>query len=238
MNLKGEIGITLNLNPIYPASEKEEDFIVANRYCEFYNSWFLDPILKGNYPVQLSELFSKYASLPVMNSDDMEIIHEPIDFLGVNNYSLTSVAYDASKMPFQLTFAETGKAKTDAGWEIYPEGIYDLLMYLNKEYNGIKLMITENGAAFRDVIDQDGNINDNDRIHFLKEHIAQINYAIRDGVNLAGYYLWSLMDNFEWRMGYSLRFGLVYIDYPTQKRILKKSGYWYKEVIKNNGLAD
>lgn len=237
MGMKGEIGITLNLNPVYPASENENDLLAANRYSEFYNSWFLDPILKGKYPEQLLELFSNFATPPNIDSVDMDVIHTPIDFLGVNNYSFTSVVYDANKLPLQINFAEAGKAKTDTGWEIYPEGIHDLLLYLHQEYNGIKIMITENGAAFKDVIDNDGKVNDNERISYLNDHITEIYRAMKDGVNLAGYYIWSFMDNFEWRMGYSKRFGLVYIDYETQKRIIKKSGLWYKKVIENNGIV-
>lgn len=167
----------------------------------------------------------------------MEVIHTPIDFLGINNYSLSSVVYDETKLPLQLTFADTGKVKTDTGWEIYPEGIYDLLLYLHQEYNGIKIIITENGAAFKDVVDNDGKVNDDERISYLNDYILQVFQAIKDGVNLAGYYIWSFMDNFEWRLGYSKRFGLVYIDYETQQRIVKKSGFWYKEVIENNGIS-
>lgn len=237
MGMKGEIGISLNLNPIYPASEKENDFLAANRYSEFYNGWFLNPILKGKYPEQLMNYFSNFAMLPNMDREDMDVIHTPIDFLGINNYSFTSVVYAPDKLPLQVNFAETGKAKTDTGWEIYPEGMYDLLLYLHHEYNGIKMMITENGAAFQDVIDQDETVNDDERIGYLNEHIAEIHRAMKDGVNLAGYYIWSFMDNFEWRSGYSKRFGLVYIDYVTQKRIVKKSGFWYKNVIENNGIV-
>ena len=141
-------------------------------------------------------------------------------------------------MPLQLTFADTGKAKTDTDSEIYPEGIYDLLLYLHKEYNGIKIIITENGAAFKDYVDENGEINDDDRINYLEEHIYQVYRALKDGVNIAGYYIWSIMDNFEWRVGYSKRFGLVYVDYKTQERIIKKSGLWYKKVIQRNGFEE
>ncbi|HEX2954857.1 MAG TPA: family 1 glycosylhydrolase, partial [Bacillota bacterium] len=114
--------------------------------------------------------------------------------------------------------------------------LYDLLKYLHEEYHGIKMFITENGAAFKDNIDDDGNVEDDERINYLHEHMIQAHRAIGDGVRLAGYYVWSLMDNFEWRLGYSKRFGLVYIDYGTQSRIVKKSGWWFKQVIEDNGL--
>lgn len=236
MGMNGEIGISLNLNPVYPASESEADLLAAKRYSEFQNNWFLDPILKGKYPEQLHKLFSNIAKVPDIISSDMDVIHTPIDFLGINNYSFNSVAYDADKPPLQVAFADTGKNKTDTGWEIYPEGIYDLLLYLQREYDGIKIMITENGAAFKDDIDKDGKVNDDERISYLNNHISEVFRAVKDGAHVAGYYVWSFMDNFEWRLGYSKRFGLVYIDYETQKRIIKKSGFWYKKVIERNGL--
>ncbi len=236
MEVQGDIGISLNLNPIYPASENENDLLAASRYSDFLNAWFLDPILKGKYPDQLLELFSNIAEFQI-EREDMEVINSPIDFLGVNNYSFNSVVYDANNLPLQLTFADTGKAKTDTDWEIYPKGIYDLLLHLHQKYNGIKIIITENGAAFKDEVDKGGKINDDERISYLNDYIAQIYQAIKDGVNLKGYFIWSFMDNFEWRLGYSKRFGLVYIDYKTQKRIIKKSGLWYKKVIECNGIS-
>ena len=119
--------------------------------------------------------------------------------------------------------------------EIYPAGLYDLLLYLHREYNGIKMMITENGAAFKDVLNPQGKVNDDNRINYIREHIFQAHRAIQAGVNLAGYFVWSFMDNFEWNAGYSQRFGLVHVDFKTQKRTVKKSGLWLKSVIDNNG---
>lgn len=237
MGKKGEIGIKLSLNSVYPASEDKKDIAAARRYGDFLNGWFLDPILRGKYPAELVKWLSNQVVFPEIESDDMDIIHTPVDFLDVNSYSSSSVAHDSEDWPLQLAFANTGKVRTDTGWEIYPEGLYDLLLYLHKEYNEIKMLITENGAAFKDIVDRDGQVEDDDRLRYLHDHILQVYKAIRKEVNLAGYYVWSFMDNFEWIMGYSKRFGLVYVDYATQKRIVKKSGLWYREVIENNGIT-
>ncbi len=237
MGIKGEIGIALNLNPVYPATEAEIDIAAAKRYADFNNGWFLDPILKGEYPAGLVEWLSGKLALPEIKSGDMEIISEPIDFLGVNNYSSNSVLHDPQNGLLELAFANTGKPRTGSGWEIYPEGLYDLLMYLHKEYNGIKLIIDENGAAFNDVVEENGEINDTDRLGYLKEHIIQVHRALEHGANIKGYYLWSLLDNFEWNLGYTKRFGIVYVDYATQKRTIKKSGLWYRDTIKRNSVT-
>jgi len=236
MAVKGEIGVALNLNPIYPATEAGQDLAAARRYGDFLNGWFLDPILKGEYPPELVSWLSGQVSLPEIEPGDMDIIHSPIDFLGVNTYSSSSVLHAPEEWPLQLAFASTGKARTDSGWEIYPEGLYDLLVYLHTQYAGIKMMVTENGASFKDIVDSQGNVEDDARLSYLRDHIFQVYRAIRAGVNLTGYSVWSFLDNFEWNLGYSKRFGLVYVDYATQKRILKKSGRWYKNVIENNGF--
>ncbi|RPI22961.1 MAG: beta-glucosidase [Chloroflexota bacterium] len=237
MQMKGEIGIALNLNPVYPASEDEQDLAAARRYGDYNNGWFLDPIFKGNYPAELSGWLSERLTLPEFSAEDMSLIHTPIDFLGVNTYASSSILHDPGDWPLQLRSARTGKARTHSGWEIYPEGLYDLLQYLHAEYGGIKMMITENGAAFKDRLEEDGKVEDDERLVYLYDHISQAHRAIRDGVNLSGYYVWSLLDNFEWNLGYSRRFGLVYVDFATQERTIKKSGWWYKRVIENNRLV-
>lgn len=236
LGMKGQIGIKLNLNPVYPASEAQQDIAAAARYGEFLNGWFLDPILKGAYPANLTRWLADYVKNPDISKRDLEMIHAPIDFLGINNYSSTSVLYDPDKTPLQYAFANTGKPRTDSGWEIYPEGLYDLLIYLHNTYPGIKLAITENGGSFRDVVDQDGAVIDHDRIRYLHEHLFQVHRALQAGVNLLGYYVWSFLDNFEWNLGYSKRFGLVYVNFVTQKRMIKASGAWYREVIQKNRI--
>lgn len=237
MQMQGEIGISLNLNPVYPATEDEKDLAAAGRHSDFLNGWFLDPIFKGKYPEELMNWLSNKVMLPEIKEGDMDIISTPIDFLGLNSYSSSSVLHNSMDWPLQTGFANTGKARTDSDWEIYQEGLYDLLMYLHNEYNGVKIIITENGAAFKDVIESDGKINDDDRLRYLNDHILQAHKAVNEGVNLAGYFVWSFLDNFEWNSGYSKRFGLIYVDYSTLKRTIKKSGWWYRKVIENNGIT-
>ncbi|WDC85145.1 family 1 glycosylhydrolase [Caloramator sp. mosi_1] len=133
---------------------------------------------------------------------------------------------------------EVDNPKTDMGWEIYPEGLYDILMAIHQNYNGIDIYITENGAAFNDIVNSNGKVVDDYRIYYLYEHLKEVHRAISDGVNLKGYYLWSFLDNFEWAEGYAKRFGIVFVDYNNQNRIIKDSAYWYSQVIKNNGLLD
>ncbi|MCL6590550.1 MAG: beta-glucosidase [Firmicutes bacterium] len=237
MGLKGAIGISLNLNPVYAASRNDTDKLAAERFRDFHNRFFLDPILKGNYPTALIEWLSDKVILPEVSPEDLKIIHTPIDFLGVNNYFSSFVLYQPEAWPLQLQEVSTGKDITAMGWEIYPEGLCDLLVFLHREYQGIKIFITENGAAFNDLINREGKILDENRLDYLYRHLAQAHRAITDfGVNLAGYFVWSFLDNFEWGAGYSKRFGLVYVDYRTQQRIIKKSGLWYQKVIRNNGI--
>lgn len=236
MEMQGEIGISLNLNPVYPASEDEMDIAAAKRHSDFLNGWFLDPIFRGKYPEELVNWLSNKVVFPEIEAGDMEIISTPIDFLGLNSYSSSSALHDPGNWPLQLAFANTGKARTDSGWEIYPEGLYDLLIYLHEKYNGVKIIITENGASFKDIVESNGRIEDNDRLNYLNEHIIQVHKAINEGVNVVGYNVWSFLDNFEWNSGYSKRFGLIYVDYETQKRTIKKSGLWYKKVIERNSI--
>ena len=167
---------------------------------------------------------------------DMKTICQPIDFLGINNYYSSFVRYDEHYWPVYAADTATGRDKTNMDWEIYPEGLYDLLVYLHKEYDGVKIIITENGAAFTDIVNYEGRVEDDNRLNYYYRYLEQLHRAISEGVNVAGYYTWSLLDNFEWGYGYSKRFGLVYVDFKTQQRIMKKSAYWYSDVIRNNGF--
>jgi beta-glucosidase len=237
MNIKGsKIGITLNLTPAYPASEKEEDKLAAQYAGGFANRWFLDPIFKGNYPEDMVELYSKIiGEFDFIKEGDLETISVPIDFLGVNYYTRSIVKYNEDSMLKAENVPGPGK-KTEMGWEISPESLYDLLKRLDREYTKLPMYITENGAAFKDEVTEDGRVHDDERIEYIKEHLKAAAKFIEEGGNLKGYFVWSLMDNFEWAHGYSKRFGIVYVDYETQKRILKDSALWYKEVIQKNSI--
>ncbi|WP_019907224.1 GH1 family beta-glucosidase [Thermoanaerobacter indiensis] len=239
MNIKGsKIGITLNLTPAYPASEKEEDKLAAQYADGFANRWFLDPIFKGNYPEDMMELYSKIiGEFDFIKEGDLETISVPIDFLGVNYYTRSIVKYDEDSMLKAENVPGPCK-RTEMGWEISPESLYDLLKRLDREYTKLPMYITENGAAFKDEVTEDGRVHDDERIEYIKEHLKAAAKFIGEGGNLKGYFVWSLMDNFEWAHGYSKRFGIVYVDYTTQKRILKDSALWYKEVILDDGIED
>ncbi|MGH2331479.1 GH1 family beta-glucosidase [Thermoanaerobacter mathranii] len=237
MNIKGsKVGITLNLTPVYPASEKEEDKLAAQYADGFSNRWFLDPIFKGNYPQDMMELYSKIiGEFDFIKEGDLETISVPIDFLGVNYYTRNIIKYNENSMLKGENVPAPGK-RTEMGWEISPESLYDLLKRLDREYTKLPMYITENGAAFKDEVTEDGRVRDDERIEYIKEHLKAAAKFIEEGGNLKGYFVWSLMDNFEWAHGYSKRFGIVYVDYETQKRILKDSAWWYKEVIKRERI--
>jgi beta-glucosidase len=236
MKITGDIGITLNLSYAYPVSDSKEDVLAAELFTAYYNGWFLDPIFKGHYPKNLVDIYKeRYDNIDFL-SKDLDVISEEIDFLGINYYSRGLVEFDSTSDFFKINTIKPDESNyTAMNWEIYPKGLYDLLINISKEYTDLPLYITENGAAFNDEV-EDGAVNDTKRIEFLKGHFKSAYDAIQSGVNLQRYYVWSLMDNFEWAYGYSKRFGIIYVDYSTKERILKDSAYWYKEVIKNNSI--
>lgn len=234
----GEIGIVLNIWPNYPGTDKTEDVKAAGRVNESSANWYLDPVLKGKYPESMLKLYGKKLILPKITEEDMKLISQPIDFLGINYYSCNFIKNSPGTGFFDADCVPADLGTTDFDWPIYPEGLYDVLTGVDKLKPGLKLFVGENGAAFRDVIDRDGKVEDVQRIDYLYRHFVQAHRAIEAGVNLAGYYVWSLMDNLEWAQGFSKRFGIVYTDFTTQKRIIKKSGHWFKNVIKNNGLSE
>ncbi|MBT1280490.1 GH1 family beta-glucosidase [Thermoanaerobacter sp. CM-CNRG TB177] len=239
MNIKGsEVGITLNLTPVYPASEKEEDKLAAQYADGFSNRWFLDPIFKGNYPQDMMELYSKIiGEFDFIKEGDLETISVPIDFLGVNYYTRNIIKYNENSMLKAENVPGPGK-RTEMGWEISPESLHDILKRLDREYTKLPIYITENGAACKDEVTEDGRVHDYERIEYIKEHLKAAAKFIEEGGNLKGYFVWSLMDNFEWAHGYSKRFGIVYVDYKTQKRILKDSALWYKGVIQRSVIEE
>lgn len=235
MNKEGEIGISLSLSPVYPASSLKEDIEASNLYDAFQNRMYLDPLYKGSFPADLLEDLSSKVKLPDIKQKDLELMNSKIDFLGINNYSLSVIKKESGKWPLEFVRVLGDKPQTSMGWEIDPKSLYDLLVRIHEEYKPEKIIITENGAAFDDIIDN-GKIDDSNRINYLKEYLIEANKAIEYGVNLKGYYVWSLLDNFEWASGFDKRFGIVHVNYETQERIIKNSGYWYKNTIMNNGF--
>jgi beta-galactosidase len=235
--LKKEIGITLNMNPYYPASDAPEDAEAAERSWLSWNRWFADPIYKGAYPQKILDWYTAHdVKLPEISQEDLEIISTPMDFLGLNNYFAFRVSHDKNAWPLETSEKHFGDSFTQMGWGVNPEGFYDLLVWLKNTYGNIKIYVTENGAAYNDTVNREGKVEDDNRLDFLYRYLSEAHHAIQDGVNLQGYFVWSLMDNFEWAHGYTKRFGLVYVDYKTQKRTVKKSGYWYQNVIRENGF--
>ncbi|QQE77940.1 GH1 family beta-glucosidase [Alicyclobacillus sp. SO9] len=238
LNLTTQIGITLNLNDEYPASNSEEDLRAADRFDMYQNRWFLDPLFAGHYPhFQQNTVFDEFVSdWGFIQSSDLETISQPIDFLGINNYTGGPVKADKNTPIVQAVHSETDRPKTDMGWDIYPEGLYRVLKRVQSDYTGaLPLYITENGAAFSDTVIK-GRVPDDNRINYLQRYFEAAHRFIQEGGPLRGYYVWSLMDNYEWAFGYSKRFGLVHVDYETQERTLKASAYWYRNVIRCNAL--
>lgn len=229
------VGITLNLTWVDPASDRPEEVEAARRQDGFANRLFLDPVFKGCYPGDFMELCGDLA--PQIEEGDLQQISAPLDFLGVNYYTRSVVADDPN-MPMLRTrsIQPAGAEYTEMGWEVYPEGLYRLLRRLHEEYAPDAIYITENGAAFPDTVES-GRVHDERRIAYLREHLTSCWRAIQEGVPLRGYFVWSLLDNFEWGYGYSKRFGIVFVDYATQERIPKDSAFFYRDVIAANGLA-
>ncbi|MFO7730720.1 MAG: family 1 glycosylhydrolase [Spirochaetia bacterium] len=245
-----EIGITLNLLPIYPQaqtkqmSESGKDRRAVDMADQFVNRLFLDPLLKGEYPPELWDKLRLFR--PKVRSDDMGRISDPIDFIGINNYTRERAEY-RRLIPFvhfflsglevpEAEYEKEGVQYTSMGWEVYPEGIYELLTRMKRRYGNPPVYITENGAAFTDrPIEEGGELRVHDplRREYIKSYLGQVEEARREGCNVKGYFVWTLMDNFEWAEGYDKRFGLVYVDYAQgQRRIVKDSGYWYRDYIR------
>ncbi len=239
-----EVGITLNLSPSVPASKSWQDARAARHHDGYMNRWFLDPVFRAQYP---GDMVSDYAALGYLPRDwsslvrpgDLAQIATPTDFLGVNYYNRHVARSDqiAEKDNLPRTVALAAAAEhTDIGWEVYPEGMFEVLMRVHLEYRPAKVLVTENGAAYSVGPDSHGRIADTQRIRFLREHLLAARRAIDLGVPLEGYFLWSLMDNYEWDHGYTQRFGIAWVDYETQARVLKDSALWYKRVIQENSV--
>ncbi|MCL6490045.1 MAG: beta-glucosidase [Alicyclobacillus mali] len=237
LGLPGEIGITLNLAPVYAATSNPEDLAAADRQDMFQNRWFLDPVLKGKYPESLLRRVDQaVGGFDAVKPGDLDVMATPIDFLGVNYYTRAVVANDPSDPLLGVRHLPGEGPRTEMDWEVYPDGLYDLLSRLRRDYGDIPIYITENGAAYDDRV-QDGAVHDPDRVSYLASHFAAAHRFLEEGGNLRGYYVWSLMDNFEWAFGYTKRFGLVYVDYDTLARIPKDSYFWYQRVIREGGLV-
>ncbi len=228
------IGIILNITPTYPAADTEEDRQAAWRYDGVANRLFLDPLFRGEYPADMLELFGPI--FPEILPGDLQTIHAPLDFIGLNYYMRAVMRNDPETPLLQAAQVYPPESDYSQMWEIYPPGMYDMLTRIQADYHPKEIYITENGVCVTDGLDFDGRVRDERRIRYLRDHLAQVQRAILAGVPLKGYFHWTLMDNFEWAFGYRMRFGLIYVDYATQKRIIKDSGRWYADVIRKNGF--
>lgn len=224
-----QAGIVLNMNRSYAASAKSEDQFAALIRETLDNQFFIEPILKGQYPRVLAKVLPEY--LPTILPGDMEIISTPIDFLGLNFYTCNHNQFD-TKALFKDVPNDQEVEYTDIGWEIAPHAFSELLTNLNEQYDLPPIYITENGIACADTL-KNGRVDDDQRVRYLQGHLNAVHDAVTAGVDIRGYFAWSLMDNFEWAEGYSKRFGLTYVDYDTQVRTIKRSGYAFRELISN-----
>jgi len=223
-----QVGITLNLDHVYAETPSAEDEAAALWVDGFHNRWFLDPLFKGSYPQDMLDAWADIA--PPIQDGDLETIAAPIDFLGVNNYTSPLVAAGPDGGRSQIVRREDVD-RTDMGWEVVPGGLRDLLVRLTRDYDPKAIYVTENGAAYGDVLGHDGAVEDPERQAYLEAYISAAAEAVAEGAPLRGYFAWSLLDNFEWAWGYWKRFGLVYVDYPTLERVPKGSFYWYRDLI-------
>lgn len=225
------IGITNVLTHNIPASASEADLQAVDKADAVFNRWFLDPLFRGSYP----ELQQGFGILSVVKPGDLNLISQSVDFLGVNYYNTNIVSANPADPLLGVTLQQTGTERTEMNWGIAPEGLHKVLSRLHQDYTKVPIYITENGAAFADEV-VNGTVPDKHRIDYIHAHLEQVLRAREEGVDVRGYFVWSLLDNFEWAFGYSKRFGLVYVDYPTQQRIWKQSAKWYQEVIRNRQL--
>ncbi|WP_219836846.1 GH1 family beta-glucosidase [Paenibacillus sp. R14(2021)] len=236
LGIVGEIGYAPNTEWNEPYSSHPDDVRTAALRNGAFNEWFLSPVLKGTYPEHVKRWYADKGYTVKIQPGDMEIISRPIDFLGINYYTGTLVKYNPGAGDlYDSLDIRSGFEKTDFDWNIYPEGFYNVLTWMTSEYGALPIYITENGACY-EAKNVNGEVNDANRISFLHKHILALHRALESGVNLKGYMVWSLMDNFEWAFGYSKPFGLIDVNFQTLERTPKASYYWYNQLAVRNGL--
>jgi beta-glucosidase len=241
---EAEVGITLNMTHVIPASPSDADATEARQIDGAINRWYLDPLYGRGYP---ADMLAHHAgngtlpgpALPCARAGDMEAIATPCDFLGINYYTRAVARSREVPEPAnepRTVFLAPPSEHTDIGWEVYPDGLRELLLRVHREYHPARLYVTENGAAYSTPPDASGRVPDEARVRYLRAHFLAAHRAIAAGVPLHGYFVWSLMDNFEWAYGYDQRFGIVWVDYASQRRLLKDSARYLRQVVRDNGL--
>ncbi|MFQ5478637.1 MAG: GH1 family beta-glucosidase [Candidatus Binatia bacterium] len=230
---RSDLGITLSVQAVLPLSRNSADLAAAERYGAFVNEWFIEPLTRGDYPQAMREQFG--GLLPEITGTDRELLRNPPDFIGLNYYTRCVVEDDPTGFFRSRVMRPTGH-RTAMDWETYPAGLYHVLREFSRRYS-LPLYVTENGAGLEnEQPDERGFVTDDLRLRYLQSHFEMAHRAISEGVDLRGYMVWSLLDNFEWSFGYSKRFGIVRCDYTTLERIPKKSARWYRRVIEENGV--
>ena len=232
MNSGWQLGTVINLQPVHPKDDTEEDAQAAALFDAVWNRNFSDPLFKGRYPEQTQGLID-----PFIQDGDLEQIQQPLDFFGLNLYSRSLVQADNSLLRVGQAPPPENAELTDMGWEVYPDALYEQLIKLKNDYGNPDIYVTENGAAFPDILTDKG-VDDPKRIDYYRRYLAAANRALDEGVNLKGYFAWTLLDNFEWAEGYTKRFGLVHVDFKTQKRTPKWSFEWFQEVISQGEVPE
>ncbi len=231
-----QVGTTLQLPPIHPRSDSEEDHRAARTVDGMLNRWYADPVLLGRYPEDILEILSP-VDLPIREGD-LERIHQPLDFVGLNVYTRMFAFHEPTVPLFQALpdpeYRVPGAKYTAFDWEVYPPCIYETLMRFKNEWGDPPVYITENGMANEDHV-VEGRVDDPERIDYLAGYLAQVRRAMDQGVKVKGYFLWSFLDNFEWAEGYTKRFGIVHVDFDTLERTPKASAEWYSRIIREGG---
>jgi beta-glucosidase len=233
----GAIGLVVNLEPKVPASASADDLAATNRADAYMNRQFLDPLFLGRYPEELRDIFGEAWRDPP--ADELRTIGERIDFLGIKYYTRGIVRRDDAALPLRARSVPAPADRvTETGWEVHPESLTNVLRWVKERYGSIPLYVTENGAAFADPPTvEGGRLADPRRVEYLRLHLRAAAAAIQAGVDLRGYFAWSLLDNFEWAQGYAMRFGIVHVDFATQRRTLKDSALFYRDVVATNGAV-
>jgi beta-glucosidase len=228
----GSIGISLDFWPAVPLTGAVADLEAVQRWDAVRNRWFLEPVLLGSYPQDILRWFeSSLGAIELGPPTDLGVVAEPTDFLGVNYYSRAVIGADPQDGPLGLREAAPVAPTTAMGWSVAPDALRDLLVRLRRDYGDLSILITENGSAYADPVPTNGVVPDPERAAYLREHLGAVSQAIAAGVDVQGYFAWSLLDNFEWEHGYDKRFGIVYVDYASQRRIPKQSARWYRDFI-------
>ena len=228
------VGIALNLSPVQAAGDSAEDARAAALVDALMHRWFLEPLFGLGYPADLWQQLSALMPMPWVRDGDLALIGQPLDFIGVNYYTRWRVRHSASSWA-GIELAPAEGETTAMGWEVYPDGLLEVLRRV-AGYGPRAIYVTENGAAFPDEVQPDGQVHDPQRIRYLGQHLERVLQAIGEGLPVRGYFVWSLLDNFEWQHGYTRRFGLFYVDFSTQRRLWKQSARWYRRVIETGSL--